>query len=326
MKHQLAAIVTVLSLSALAPAAPAPKPARARFSSLPTVAIAPRPLRSATPRALEAHERAPWFALAGFPRQMFGGEGPSLSALFATESAARAYEQDPSGSQPNGCFVVDQPHVPSGADWPLSYEAHPQLSSDQGILPARYERLSAHGGRATLTVADAWIDTRSRGARSIGHSTLSFVNVAHGPRGVEVYAARQGRSLHFVVTAPRTDGIRLEPSLGSRVMGTLLPGARPRREQFVGSIARNMTITRSDGQAGRSDCGHARLSLSAAQGGQGATITTDVVLPPRQGEPERELRLRSLLIHLSVSQLSADREPVYSTSFGWRGQTRTLPL
>jgi hypothetical protein len=57
-----------------------------------------------------------------------------------------------------------------------------------------------------------------------------------------------------------------------------------------------------------------------------------VVLPPPADEvedaagPVREIRIRSLAVHLSVSQLSADRQPVYSVSFGWQGKPRAVPF
>jgi hypothetical protein len=81
---------------------------------------------------------------------------------------------------------------------------------------------------------------------------------------------------------------------------------------------------------GRSDCGHARVRLDADGGGSAATIQVEVVMRPAKDEVEhsatvaREIRVRSLAVHLSVSQTSSDREPVLSVSFGWLGRPRSM--
>lgn len=309
----------------------APKSSVPRFGALPAGKVA-QPPRGPAP-SVAASERTAYFAVAGHGRDGFGGSG--IAYVFPSDAEARAYEKSshPQAHLPAAaCYVVRRPHEVRGDEWSHNFESRPHIAIDGSpnpALAAHYERLVT-GSSPRLELADAWVDPSTRGARSISRSTLPLAPVANGPRGVRVYAAREGRSVHFVVTRAKSDAPLPGKSIGDKVLSALLPGETghdPRA--FLEASIGGLTIVGSGGEMGRSDCGHARVRLDSAGGGSTATLQTEVVLPAREGDGDgivaaREIRLRTLQIHLSVSQLSADREPVLSVSFGWQGRPRSM--
>jgi hypothetical protein len=323
-----AAILALLSVASVALAAP--KSTFPRFGALPAGKVAPPP-RGPAP-SVAATERAAYFAVAGHSHG-FGESG--IAYLFPTDAEARAYAtaSRPDAPLPSpACYVVRRPHERTLDDWPSNFEPRPHVAVDGSPHPAlavHYERLVA-GSSPRLELADAWVDPSTRGARSISRSTLPLALVASGPRGVRVYAAREGRSVHFVVTRAKSDLPRAGKSIGDKVLSALLPGETGHDPRvFLEASIGGMHISGAGGEMGRSDCGHARVRLDSAGGGSTTTLQTEVVLPEREGDGDgalaaREIRLRSLQIHLSVSQLSADREPVLSVSFGWQGRPRSM--
>jgi hypothetical protein len=108
------------------------------------------------------------------------------------------------------------------------------------------------------------------------------------------------------------------------------------------------------GQMGNSDCGFARVSLRNAPGaGESGAMQIEVVLPGDKADAEqterpikraalaalfgkpfapskpptpREIRVRTLKVHMSVSQSASGKEPVASVSFGWQGRERRMQV
>ena len=318
MKLRIACLALSVALPAMARAP--------QFSALPSGSVPRPPQAGAAPRAIPATETATWFSMAGF------SSSPSFVYLFADPQQAKLYAASAATMPPrskDACFSVRHARVRE-VDWPPTFEAHPHLTTDSsGVVAAHYEKLLL-GKHPVLSIADAWVDPSSRGARALGTARLPLVAVAAGPRGIRVFAAREGQTVHFVVTPPNADVPELRRSLGDKVLDALVPGSQDAHQAFAHSFGSGLSIFRSDGEVGRSDCGHARVALDAAGGGSSATVQAEVFLPkPPHEEDEpatREVRTRSLSIHLSVTQLSADRTPVYSVSFGWKGRPRSIPF
>jgi hypothetical protein len=198
----------------------------------------------------------------------------------------------------------------------------PKASADEKkmnprVHAAHVERFSkAADGKATLDWADAWVDPVTAGAKSIAKGSMSLTKVATGPSGLEVFAAKENGWVHFVV---RTGDVKEEDA------------------GFLRSMARQIQATLPDDFSGMStDCGFMRVSLPAGtKANQMATFETEAVLPPvkKAGADTtdasditarmralRDIRRRQLLVNVSSTQSSADKEPVVSVAFGWGGK------
>jgi hypothetical protein len=276
---------------------------------------------------------------------MFGNvKGSHYVSLFATHAeadahrsgtlahmfraAAAAIEGAEGGVEPGPpCFVVAQEYHMQAAErrWPISFETRPSVHGVEkgspaarqfpnvGVVAVRTEKLTVTGGTAALAVREAWLDPGTLGVSEIRASTMSLLPVAEGPGHVTVYAARSatGAEVHFVVGLPRHRG---------------------RAARHIGHHAR---LSLGD-QSGHSDCGHARMSLAAQPAlGQHAMLTVDVIVrePAKQeggapaGErPMRELAMRTLEVHLGLSQTTSDEAPIPTVSFGWQGREKTQPV
>jgi hypothetical protein len=280
-----------------------------------------------------------------------GGAGLVRSLAAAARGKPLGLGREPA----RGCFTLGHigPHESDPRPWPSMLQERLMLSAvEPGSLAGRlrayeptrvqvvrHERLALAGeGRATLEAVDAWIDPLTSGARLIRRSTLPLARVGSGPRGLEIYAARAtaGGAVHFVVHGP------LLPDEERPFAGVGLSGSRG-----------------TDGL--HSDCDHLTITLRVAPGG-GESANVRVEIPriveaaaeaarpePRGGvspfaalarvalggmahaelaeeRPLRELAVRTLAVHLSASQTSADAEPVVAVSMGWRGRERRMQI
>jgi hypothetical protein len=342
-----------------APSATAKTGTLPAFASLPEGHIASLP-RETPPLRIAATEKVDGFyptrLSPKLARQMSIRPGVSFTYLFPGQQQARAFAR--SRANRNDCAVdpcltdggiaaslraaaTNDPDADPG-DWPqtcsamLSFQVEPrpnpsrarrgrkpQPSTDgQNVHAVRSERLTLEqDGHAMLSLTDAWVDARTRGARLIGHSTLPLSRVFVGPNGLEVYAARDGNALQVVVRA--SDHPSDDPALAEQLRARL----------------RAMTVSLPGGNGGNGDCGHVGFTLrSAPGGGQMATLRSTAFLPSLDGDPggpegesddaraERELEaLRQRPFQLSVSTTSstADASPVVSIALGWTGRERT---
>jgi hypothetical protein len=181
--------------------------------------------------------------------------------------------------------------------------------------------VSGQDGQASLAIADAWIDARTRGVRLLGRSTLPLSRVFVGPNGLEVYAARDGDAVQVVLHTPQRpfDDAALADQL------------RPR--------LRSMAVSLPDRSGSSTDCGHLRFTLRPSQGGgQMAVLQATAFLPPvdgdfgptADGESEESrgsrilqaMRQRAFQLGVSATESSADRSPVISIGLGWIGRER----
>jgi hypothetical protein len=283
-----------------------------------------------------------------------------FSYLFTDEEQARAFAKS-SGSRDDkadACLVDggNAETLKSGRgndeeaeprEWPASYASTlsfqletnraPGKSGQTVVRSRRHARSSTGGdvhavhaerfvagqdGRASLEIADAWFDARTRGARLLDRSTLPLLRVFVGPNGLEVYAARDGAAVQVVLHAP--DRPSDDAALGEQLRSRL----------------RSMAITMPDHNGGSSDCGHVRITLRAPAGvGQMATLQSVAFLPPIDGDsgeaPDGEsdegrgsrlfqaMRQRPYQLTVSATASSSDKSPVVSIALGWIGRERT---
>lgn len=288
----------------------------------------------------------------------FSRQNVAFSYLFPDEEQAKAFAQSQGnqGGKTDACLVDggnaeqlksvrgneddDGPH-----DWQGSYssmlsfqfETSPGSSGSIVVRSMKHMRRSSGGdvhavhserfvagadGHASLEIADAWFDARTRGVRQLGRSTLPLQRVFAGPNGLEVYAARDGEAVQVVLHTPDhpSDDSALAEQLRSRL--------------------RNMFVTLPDRNSGNADCGHLRFTLRAPAGiGQMATLQSAAFLPPVDGDsgeaPDDEsdqarasrlfqaMRQRPFQLTVSATASSADRSPVVSIALGWIGREHT---
>jgi hypothetical protein len=288
----------------------------------------------------------------------FAAQNVAFTYLFPDDEQARAFAKS-QGSQDgksDACLIDggnaeslksargneddDGPH-----DWQASFssmlsfqfDAIPGASGTTVVRSKRRARSSRGGdvhavhserfvagadGHASLEIADAWFDARTRGVRLLGRTTLPLLRVFVGPNGLDVYAARDGEAVQIVLHASErpSDDVALGEQLRARL--------------------RNLFVTLPDRNSGNADCGHIRFALRAPAGvGQMATLQSTAFLPPVDGDsgevPDDEseqargsrlfqaMRQRAYQLTVSATASSADRTPVLSLALGWIGRERT---
>ena len=191
------------------------------------------------------------------------------------------------------------------------------------VHAVRSERfIAGQDGHASLEIADAWFDMRTRGVRVFDRATVPLGRVFVGPNGLEVYAARDGDAVEVVLHAP--DHPSDDAALAEQIRQRL----------------RNMSFTLPEQNSGNSDCGHMRVTLRARPGaGQMATLQSTAFLPALDRDPAvvpdgetdeaRGARLIALMrqrpfqLSMSATATSADKVPVVSFAVGWIGRERT---
>lgn len=358
----LAAIVAVMAAPAQgAEPPPAAKTgAMPSFATLPEGNVADLP--SVTPPAhVPAKEKVVGFVastmLAEQAMQMrLSRQNLAFTYLFPDEEQAKAFAQSQGNREgkTDACLIEGgnaetlksiQANQDERHEWPSSYssmlsfqfDTNPHSSGLTLIRSKRRARSSPGGdvhavhserfvagteGHASLEIADAWFDVRTRGVRLVGRSTLPLLRVFVGPNGLEVYAARDGEAVQVVLhTADKpADDAALAEQL------------RPR--------LRNLFVTLPDRNSGNADCGHLRLTLRAPAGiGQMATLQSAAFLPPVDGDsgevPDDEsdqargsrlfqaMRQRAYQLSVSATSSSTDKSPVLSIALGWIGRERT---
>ncbi len=329
-----------------------------RFESLPSGQVTHTPTLDSQPDQVAASERvAGIYPALPPPGQMLTVlQGTRYVTVFSTEEAARQHSKGgfaravraavgtiPGVDKklpPPSCFTAaDQYHLKTDPQpWPAysqeqvgihgAVRGSPAAQRYQGahVRAVHREHLVIDGpDKVTLHMTDVWVDPSTLGVRFIGKAKLTLVQLAVGPGDVKVFSARDpsGDEVHFVVQVPRSD---------------------PQSPVYWG---RHLTA-RVGNKELSSDCGRVRIGLPTVPGvGERATVQVDVRLPslhersgpavagkggataigtasPRAMAGPKEIRLRTLLVHLSVSQTASDPAPVISVSFGWRGREKRV--
>lgn len=214
-----------------------------------------------------------------------------------TPDAPRAAEYDKTGNLPE---PTDPPTTCFAA------ASHTIMLNQQpgGVLDVSTRRLVKQGDRATLIDRKVWVDTRTKGSRLAHETAVTYQLLSKGPRGVEVYGARSNGSLHVVVSGPTT---------------------RSRTSSFQSPKGGPMDA-----------CGVFVATVPSTAGGGTLTMVGDVVFEgpsPDNLEPDDALKaapeeklahLRTLVVAVSVSQTTSEREPSISVNYAWHGKGRTF--
>lgn len=312
MKRGLAGIAALVAL-ATSTQAGAEGSLPKTWSDLPTGTAAAPPSKKAG--WIGGHERLADFHVVALENG--GGSGSGVEIFASAEEAKALREGVHEGLE--GCFLEVQEGL-RGQAWSLG-DPRVVLWSDgsDAVHAVRRERVVEEPGgeKATLEVVDAWVDTRTRGTRLIGRSSVPLLRVGGVMSTLRAYAAREeasaGKVLHVVVVR---EGARAN-AVGSPFM-------------------------LDDGRNSRGNCEHAHVALRAdLETGDAAVLTTNIALPPLPGQDapapadgkakdekteRREVRVREVEAQLGVSQTSRDRAPVVSVSFGWSGREQTTEI
>lgn len=290
------------AMLALAVASPANAAEMPRYSELPIGRVtAPKDTPSA-PRSVRSGESAPGFHL------MY----PYPGALGVSSSSSPSVPEragDATCFASMGAGLLDWNHLA----WKV-----PLYSRKPQVVLVHSERVVENGGVTSLESVDAWVDEKTRGIRVAARGTLPLRQIATGPGGIRVFAARDEREdgrrfVQFVVVHPK--------------------------DAPVSALSARM-ITPSIGSA-PSVCGHHRVAVPVTRDGDAAVVQLTAVLPDLPpGEPSsarplppppaipghswKDVRARRIRAQFSVSQTSRDPEPVLGMSLAWAGVEELL--
>jgi hypothetical protein len=310
------------------------------FATLPEGHVPPPPGTPA-PARIAANEKAAGFVVAPQPsgwQTKINHREAGTAYVFPDAERAKEFSRSESRGEGDGeCLVdggdglergfrlrlgrfedVEESEGGGDADmtargWPTNYASvlslNFMLTNEQGVGPNevhavhREHLVAGADGHATLEMADAWVDARTRGARQLGTSTMQLSRIFVGPNGLEVYGARDGDSLQVVVRKPT------------------MAGEDPLVAQQMRQRLRNLNAQLPDSSFGSTDCGHMRFVLKAPPGGaQMASIQSTAFLPPLEGE--QAMRQRPFHLGVSASSSTTDKNPIVSISLGWIGGER----
>lgn len=328
-----------VAIASIAGADPTPT-----FSTLPEGKIAPPPRKLDLPAHVTAHDRVDGINVAQPSKEesrQMESSGYRQVSVFTTEKRARDATQgrfnNSEEDEGDACLLQHQDMGFDGGDegWSPFFSSQTQVSASRpnaamrkqgataqgGVDSVRFERLVTTGS-PRLEGASALVDPDTGGVKLLARESMPLALIAKGPVGINVYAARDGQKIHFVVTNPA------------------IPDALPKQAMsFARSLTRRLSAQLSSTmfRNGHSDCGHFRATMQPEKGsGEVVTVQAMTVSP---GEPEpaeegappdvqavRAMKKRPVLVNLSVSQSASDKEPVISVSFNWVGKESDQPF
>ena len=285
------------------------------------------------PTVIPASERAPGFF---FAKAKNGRRFADFTVLASSDARAKEIAEGRGfggeAAAHEACFAEEQANWAGFGDeedvertWTAALQPQIMLNTAAGngrprVQAVHSERLVQEpGGGVVLESADAWVDPLTRGARLIGRSTLPLTRVATVLGGSVVYAGKDERTVHVILTAP--------PNPDSSRRGTQLFAA-------------------VDGGLATSQCSYIRVPLETEKGqGRTATFVSELQLqtltqegkpvpedrakvqPPRAApfvRTERlEHRFRPVHVHASVSWAARDKDAVLTVASGWDARERT---
>jgi hypothetical protein len=279
------------------------------YADLPLASVPGTPTKPV--RWVGAHERTAGFHVTKMPT----GGGPTGVEIFASAEDAKAAQ---SGNMDTleSCFVEIERLTTPG--WSTG-EARMMIwgGDGDGAKAVRSEKLveSADQEKATLELVDAWVDSRTGGAKVIGKTSVPLVRVGGVLSELRVYAARDEGPKHVHVVVKRAPGAR-------QVSG------------FPFQVDRATNVTHGA-------CSHAHVVLQATKpSGDFAIVKTAIKLPEIEKSDAHEskakddelpnvvteTRVREVEVQLGASQTSSDKTPLFSVSFGWAGREQTATV
>lgn len=304
------ALIAALTLGAAQVAMAAP-PEAPRFGKIPAAEL-PGPLApSAAPRFIAASERVRWLVVEGEgpikPPRPAPKKKPAPSNQRDTPPGGNL-EADPQQARP-GVDELDEPAAPkatpklAGGALPpraafeeahvrargagclrIALENRDQLAQPalvipqrEGVIPVQLERVSYAGDEARLEVAQAWLDARTLGVRSISSTKAPLLRLLPTQHGVDVWGVRE------------RGGLRVVASMAPSAVGA-------QRDQYSAEV-----------------CSTASIFLRDTPGGQQETTSfTRQVWQPAPGRPALAAQPRVFALTASLSRLSRDPEPLLS--------------
>lgn len=315
----VAGLVALAALAAPAGAGAAPPGPRAAptYGALPSGRFG-SPDLTGKPKAIPAIEKVPGFVVT---TGLKGNSGTGVALSDAPLKKPQGMLLPPATiGEVGGCYArlprapsVDDDGAPSteweGAmSWATPFwTTGPQ--ADGGVVLVHREQIVERSGQAALEWTDAWLDLRSSGVRVRDSASVPLALVTT-TNEVRVFAGRDDRSdgkRRVQIVVVRDKGLPLESAKGH----ALLSGVPASAAQW---------------------CGHQRVGLVASDGGSSAAIRLNAVVPEpapgadaagaripplSSGTTFRDLRVRPLAIHGSLSQTSREREPLLGVTAGW---------
>jgi hypothetical protein len=251
---------------------------------------------------------------------LFVAQGPTnqvkfrLVQVFSSPAEARQFSKrggvvQEDSQTPHPCTYITDDPSDFGQPWSAlatTSISHIQGSDRPAVVGLHVETVEGEWTRergGSLGIVDGWLDVRSRGLKVLEQKTMPVKQVAEGPFGVRVFAARGADTVHFVV---------LPPPLATK------PPA------FLGSPFERPLI-RSGGVVGNTECRHARVTLEATRGkGAQATVSiqrlqpvpADPIDPEAENDEIPEMTMVQVLeVHLSATQNAIGTPPVVSVGF-----------
>ncbi|MFO0737675.1 MAG: hypothetical protein U0270_17415 [Labilithrix sp.] len=281
------------------------------YAELPVSQLGARPAASAKPKGIATRETIP-----GIKAKHLKPPGDDVTyAVLSFDTPKPATKS----SEVGGCISTASR---KGTEWDGPSDAESYSYRDKaGVVPVRAEKLvDGADGTSKLEITDAWFDTRSRGLRVIGRSTLALKSYATIPGGTRILVGRDehaGKKLvQFVVAESKDKPAYLlaeERALSTR----------------VGSEVTQHALGM---------CSHHRIAVDAGGTGESVTFELKAILPPlASGEKSnvvsdlrpltewerkagaKDMRTRDVRIQLGVSQTSRDKDPVISVAMEWSG-------
>lgn len=313
--------IALLGSIAIAAATPASADTAPGWSDLPVGRLTSRSSGATPPWTIASSESVRGFAVSPPLRVATVGKKPASPQALTVAARATTYDDIQRGSaktpeDANVCFspidsrvgIVNLPGADALEEWNTTLAWTTHSYSAARVVIVHSEKLVESAAGASLESTDAWIDTTTTGVRQAAKSTLPLKLLRSLPGGIKVYAGRDERAdgkklVQFVVAHP------------------------------IEELASSTIVTGADGVAlGAGNCGFARAAIKVADGGGVASVQITAALPPvgpgEKAPPNpfgplepnakaKDIRVRAMRIHLSVSQSSADKEPLVSVAPGW---------
>lgn len=302
-----------------------------RYQRLPQGKVAALPSEASFPKTLPGRQGADGIYLSHGPKRFQSKGAPPQATVVSTKEQARAVDKEggvPQGLNNDVCFTsIQQGMLAEGGQFPIEQSSSATIwaqSKKQGrVSVVRAQRfVPGAKGSAKLYITDAFADVVSKGTKLINKSTIPLSRVAVGPNNIEVYAARDGERVRFIVARGKSP----------------VEGVDKEIEQFARGIQVEALV-----DSGFSSCSFVHTTAAVDHGG-GQTMTVNVQVPTSVEEfkvppnarqrsfgieeesVRRAIQLRRVAVRLSVSKSKSDRAPVVSVSFGWNGEAQQVQL
>jgi hypothetical protein len=326
----------VALLSAVSIAAPTAPKAKAKRTS--TADVYERlaegklevPTRVTVPKSIPASESAEGFYVEA--PAAYGGSDVTYAQIFGSKEAAQRQQRGEDATV-LGCFQTAYPNSGQEQNWSGNMSPSTIVQNyksqryggggpDTSVQMVRSDRIvTAADGKLDLEVKFAFVDAETHGVRLHTESRLQLALLGELPGKVQVYGAKSGEDVSFVVRREKQEKERF-------FFGSVMAAVN---SQHVGSASDSCPVVFSmKASKGGADSGvvqlDAVLGVTEVENDGGFLAQMPMRHMPMESELPREARVRSMRIGFSSTWLSEDTKPVVSFSFGWLGKERVQPI